>query len=45
MDYPKRLNKRAIAKRVITIWVMALVVGVIVGFCIGYCVVTKLKGG
>ena len=38
MKYEKKINKRAIAKRVITIWFIAVIIGVIIGFCIGYCV-------
>lgn len=34
MNYQKNLNKRAIAKRVILIWVIAFLAGIIVGFCI-----------
>lgn len=37
MNYQRNLNKRAIAKRVILIWIIALLAGGIIGFCIGYC--------
>lgn len=38
MKYEKNINKRAIAKRVVTIWFIALIMGIMIGFCIGYCV-------